>query len=222
MNWTIWQVNGEKKYLSADEVRRFIQTARGRRLDIALLCEFLAVTGCRISEAISMTCAQVSPSTRLATIHSLKKRKPGVFREVPLTPALAEGLNDYIEAQSLKPHDKLWPYSRMTAYRHVKAIMMQIGIDGPRASPKALRHGFAIEAIQAGVPLNIVQRWLGHASMATTAIYTSAIGPEELKLADRMWSSRTSDAQSERQELSNRMAARRESIRTRTAARSRR
>jgi hypothetical protein len=39
------------------------------------------------------------------------------------------------------------------------------------------------------IPLNIVQRWLGHARIETTAIHASAIGDEERNLARRAWSS---------------------------------
>jgi site-specific recombinase XerD len=53
--------------------------------------------------------------------------------------------------------------------------------------PKALRHVFGVGGTQAGVPLNIIQRWLGHADIQTTAIYTDVMGPEERVLADRMW-----------------------------------
>jgi site-specific recombinase XerD len=52
---------------------------------------------------------------------------------------------------------------------------------------KALRHGFAIEAGQKGVPLNVIQRWLGHARLETTAIYAQALGNEERNLARRTW-----------------------------------
>lgn len=55
--------------------------------------------------------------------------------------------------------------------------------------PKALRHAFAVEAGQKGIPLNVVQRWFGHARIETTAIYASAIGDEERNLARRAWSS---------------------------------
>jgi len=55
--------------------------------------------------------------------------------------------------------------------------------------PKALRHAFAVEAGQKGIPLNIVQRWMGHARIETTAIYANAIGDEERNLARRAWSS---------------------------------
>ena len=38
-----------------------------------------------------------------------------------------------------------------------------------------------------GVPLNVVQRWLGHSRLETTAIYASAIGDEERNLTCRAW-----------------------------------
>jgi integrase/recombinase XerD len=44
-----------------------------------------------------------------------------------------------------------------------------------------------VAAVQAGIPLNLVQRWLGHAQLSTTAIYAEAIGPEEQEIAARMW-----------------------------------
>jgi site-specific recombinase XerD len=44
-----------------------------------------------------------------------------------------------------------------------------------------------VAAIQAGIPLNLLQRWLGHAQLTTTAIYANAVGPEERNIASRMW-----------------------------------
>jgi len=82
---------------------------------------------------------------------------------------------------------RLWPWSRMTAYRKVTGIMEKARISGPWAVPKGLRHGFGVRAIHSGVPLNLVQRWLGHADMKTTAIYANASGPEERQIAARAW-----------------------------------
>ena len=52
---------------------------------------------------------------------------------------------------------------------------------------KGLRHSFAVHALRCGVPLNLVQRWLGHANIATTTIYANVVGPEEREMAGRMW-----------------------------------
>ena len=66
--------------------------------------------------------------------------------------------------------------------------MDQAGIgDGPWASPKGLRHGFGVEAVSKGIPLNMLQKWLGHAQLSTTAIYANAVGEEEKNIASKMW-----------------------------------
>ena len=44
----------------------------------------------------------------------------------------------------------------------------------PLACPKGLRHGFGIRAAGYNVPTNLIQRWMGHASPTTTAIYLDA------------------------------------------------
>ena len=65
--------------------------------------------------------------------------------------------------------------------------MAAADLDGPQASPKGLRHGFGIAAVSAGIPLNLVQKWLGHAQLTATAIYANATGTEEKDIARRMW-----------------------------------
>ncbi len=35
--------------------------------------------------------------------------------------------------------------------------------------------------------LNMLRKWMGHSSMATTAIYANAMGAEEMEIAKRMW-----------------------------------
>ena len=82
---------------------------------------------------------------------------------------------------------RLWPKSRMTGWRAVHGIMAAAALDGPHASPKGLRYGFGVAAVTAGVPLNLVQKWLGHAQLSPTAIYANAIGAEEQDIASRMW-----------------------------------
>jgi len=51
----------------------------------------------------------------------------------------------------------------------------------------ALRHGFGVAAVTAGIPLNLVQKWLGHAHLSTTAVYANAVGAEEKDIARLMW-----------------------------------
>ena len=60
-------------------------------------------------------------------------------------------------------------------------------LGGPHACPKGLRHGFGVQAISRGIALNMVQKWLGHAPLTTTAANANAAGEEEQSIAARMW-----------------------------------
>jgi integrase/recombinase XerD len=49
-----------------------------------------------------------------------------------------------------------------------------------RFAPHQLRHAHTLELAHEGVPLNIIQRQLGHANLGTTSIYLRGIDPEEI------------------------------------------
>jgi integrase/recombinase XerD len=179
---------GQRKYLTADERARFLCAALDARPEVQTLCMTLIHTGCRISEALALTGHAVERADGFVTIHCLKKRKAGIYRDIPVPPALSDKLTQ-IHGLDQAPGDaRLWPFSRSRAWRLVKQVMAKAGIAaGPHATPKGLRHSYALHAIRSGVPLHLVQRWLGHASMTTTAIYLQAIGAEEREIAARMW-----------------------------------
>jgi integrase/recombinase XerD len=60
--------------------------------------------------------------------------------------------------------------------------MAAANISGTSAMPKGLRHGFGVNAFQSNVPPHLVQRWLGHASLRTTAIYGDVISLRRARL----------------------------------------
>jgi len=155
-------------------------------IDVKLFNLMMIHTGCRISEALSLSARNIDFEAQIVIIRSLKKRDKLVFRAIPLPSKYLQMLVKWLSSRG-GGQSLLWPWSRMTGYRRIRETMAQAGIHGDHATPKGLRHGFGVRAIQAHVPLPLVQRWLGHADIKTTAIYTSAMGPEERKLAERMW-----------------------------------
>jgi hypothetical protein len=68
--------------------------------------------------------------------------------------------------------------------REFRAVAAKAGIR-PRFAPHQLRHAHALELAREGVPLNIIQRQLGHANPGTTSIYLQGIDPEEILAAAR-------------------------------------
>ena len=59
--------------------------------------------------------------------------------------------------------------------------------NGPWPQMSPAERADVIAAVSAGIPLNLVQKWLGHAQLTTTAIYADATGAEEKDIARRMW-----------------------------------
>lgn len=181
----LFDKTGNRKYLSARERLAFVYTASKHSPDVSTFCLTLAFTGARISEVLALSVTRVDASDEAIVFETLKQRKKCVFRAVPVP----RGLVPLLVSYSARQQGRLWPWGRTTAWKTVKSVMREAGIAKCLCKPKALRHAFAIEAGQKGVPLNIVQRWLGHVRIETTAIYASAIGDEERNLACRAWSS---------------------------------
>lgn len=185
---------GRRLYFTDEEREAFLTTIRTAPREVRCFCGVLHYTGCRISEALALTPKAVDLSSRFIVFESLKKRRRGVFRPVPVPPELLDVLDMVYGVREIQNkggtplNAKLWRWSRMTAYRRVQEIIEAAGIaKGPHACPKGLRHGFGVAAVSKGVALNMVQKWLGHAQLSTTAIYANAVGEEEQHIAARMW-----------------------------------
>lgn len=187
MPWSNFALNGQRKYLTRAEADRFLSTAKKRDLPIYVFCWFIAASGCRISEALMITAKCIDFEAGVVILESLKKRRKNVYRAVPLPASLLDRLAELIASAGMGGDDRLWPWSRMTGYRRITEVMNEAKIAGTWATPKGLRHGFGVRAVQSGAPLHLVQRWLGHADMKTTAIYASAVGPEEREIASKTW-----------------------------------
>lgn len=182
--------DGSRLYVNESERVAYIKAANGLPPLVRLFCLTLVYTGCRLSEARNLRSEHFQIDERRVSIHTLKRRKSGCIRELPIPDELVEAFN-----ASRSDHGKRGflfskttrPPARTVSYRWVKGCMAQAGIEGSQACPKGLRHGFGIHATRCGVQLHMLQKWMGHASMNTTAIYATALGPEEAEIAGRMW-----------------------------------
>jgi integrase len=183
---------GNRKYLNDAERRRFLESTQQLAPPERLFCQVLAWSGGRISEILALTPAAIDIDGSVIGIRTLKRRKRGVVRQVPLPPDLTSDLDSEFSLRDAQrdpefSKERIWRWSRTTAWRLVKAVMAAAGIAGASAMPKGLRHSFGVNAFQSNVPPHLVQRWLGHASLRTTAIYADVSGSEERAFAARMW-----------------------------------
>jgi integrase/recombinase XerD len=193
----LFDPQGHRLYLTAEERDAFIEAANDAEREVRTFCLVLVYTGCRISEALALTPRSFDFSGRAIVFETLKKRRAGVYRAVPMpqdtldTIDMVHGLQEGGKRKRKgRAETPLWPWSRTTAFRRVKEVMDAAGIaDGPHKCPKGLRHGYGVHAIGSGVPLNMLSKWMGHASLEVTAIYANALGEEQYNIAARMWSS---------------------------------
>lgn len=131
--------------------------------------------GLRISEALSLTGAD-HPLPQTVRITG----KGGKTRPVPVIPAAAEAVADYVRQCpfNLAPNDPLFrgarggPVNPRLIQGAMERARLRLGLPAT-ATPHALRHSFATHLLSAGGDLRAIQELLGHASLSTTQAYTA-------------------------------------------------
>ncbi|HWL52419.1 MAG TPA: site-specific integrase [Chthoniobacteraceae bacterium] len=177
---------GNRKYLNAEERKLFYRQAmllpHAEERSFALM---LFYTGCRISEALAFTRSNLDQAESVAVFRTLKQRAKLRYRAVPIPESFVRLLEK--QAAPLAENEPLWGFCRSTGWKIVKRCMNSADLKGIKATPKGLRHGFAVAGVSAHVPLPLLQRWLGHSNLQTTSIYLDFIGEDERAFAERIW-----------------------------------
>jgi integrase/recombinase XerD len=161
--------------------------------DRAML-EVLYATGCRVSEVCNLKVRDLS----LGEKHLKCEGKGGKQRMVPIGNAAIAAIQTYtselrgiLAAKSVAQPEELFlsrsgqAMDRIMLWRLIKHYALRVGID-PSVSPHALRHSFATHLLAGGADLRQVQEMLGHASIATTQIYTH-VDPSRLKAVHKQF-----------------------------------
>ena len=189
----LYDTRKQRLYLNAAERSRFLNVARKAEGPQRTLALTLLFTGCRLSEALELTTDAIQPEARVIAVRCLKKRRGEiVIREIPVPADLIREM-EQVHAISRRRDaaERLWSLSRTSGWALIKEMMAAAGIHGKQACPKGLRHAYGVHAIRCGIQLHLLQKWMGHASMATTAVYANILGEEEWRVARRMWAADT-------------------------------
>ena len=145
--------------------------------DRAML-ETLYATGLRVSELISLKTDDVNLKTGFVRCIG----KGGKERVVPIGEIAARFIETYIDrargrlakgerSEYLFLSNLGKPMSRVRFWMIVKKHALAAGIRKP-ITPHTLRHSFATHLLERGADLRSIQEMLGHASIATTEVYT--------------------------------------------------
>jgi integrase len=123
-------------------------------------------TGLRAGELCSLTWEHIDVDRQLVRVVSgtAKSRRE---RAIPLTPTAWQVLEDRRSADA-SPEGRVFSYRSFAS--PFNAAVKRAGLQG--VTPHTLRHTMATRALERGVNIRTVQRWLGHASVTQTERYT--------------------------------------------------
>lgn len=166
-------------YLEKPEIEALLQapdrhTLQGRR-DYALLL-FLYNSGARASEAASLRIQDLDAYRQCVSITG----KGGKQRVCPLWPVTFDVLGPLIaNRNSTEPvflnrcGESITRFGIHTLVERyaVRACTQAPSLATKRVSPHIIRHATATHLLRAGVDINTIRGWLGHASLNTTNVY---------------------------------------------------
>ena len=174
MRTSLLGADGSRKYLSETERASFLKAAHKSKHKTFIL--FVAYTGCRVTEALRVRAHHFiddGPGARSVIIETLKQRKSGVFRAVPIPDSLFDMIVRQHDLLSINPKKLLWPRTRQWGWMTIKAVATEAKIFSCAACPKGLRHSVATSAVNRDVPIAVIQQILGHSNPANTQIYAN-------------------------------------------------
>jgi len=150
-----------------------------------LLVIVLLETGARINEALQLRPIDFNLQTGTIKLITLKKKikdknKP-IYRYIPIHRDLKEAFLTYIAKNhiDIRADVRLFNQTRTAVTEFFKKMQKEIEIQTGvkiRIHAHKFRHTFAVKAIMAGVPLNVIQNWLAHSNIFITSIYLKITG----------------------------------------------
>ena len=160
------------KYISDDEMRGLIEATSGNP-EVEAMILTLGYSGLRVGELCALDVEDIDFSDGVINVRSGKgdKGRIALIEEKTIS-----ALKDYLDARKatsgplfLSSHRQR--INERTVQRTIKKYARKAGIT-KKVTPHVLRHTFATTLLKQGADIRIIQQLLGHASVATTQIYT--------------------------------------------------
>jgi len=156
------------RVISSDNIKAILDTAQNEYPEMYRIIMFVLFTGCRRSEIIKMEYQHIDWSTKEIRIQGKGDKERIIY-------LLPESINCLYEFQDI---GKVFSYnhvSTLTNYFH--KIISKCGFN---ARFHDLRHTAATQMISSGIPVEVVQKILGHSAISTTQIYAQVVA-EKMK-----------------------------------------
>lgn len=161
------QNNRASKLLNVEQVRAVIRSAKPGR--DRLILRVLYISGIRCAELVRLNAEDINATLNGHALSIIGKGQKQ--RTIALPPILAADLISHRDSGAIFRTVRDNSLNASDVYRIVRRA-------GEAASykihPHLLRHAHASHSLDAGAPIHVVKESLGHASLATTSIYSHA------------------------------------------------
>src|SRR5215213_7966436 len=159
--------------LSRDEEQKLINQAYRDKSQNGLLLKTLFLTGARVAEFVSVKVEDFFFDEQMILI---EKGKGGKSRYVPILPELAQELRTYLGGRQT---GYIFESNRHTKFttRRTQQIVKETADRAEikkKVHPHLLRHTVATFLLEKGMPLEQIQKFLGHSKIETTQIYAES------------------------------------------------
>ena len=162
---------------------KILQAADGvapRDLRDRAMLEFLYGCGLRVSELCGLELQDVIADAGVVRCRGKGSKERIVPIGLPAAKALARYLESAREsfARGNAAERRIFltrlgrPFTRMGVFKMLRERAAAAGVDAKAVSPHVLRHCFATDLLAHGADIRAIQEMLGHASIATTQVYT--------------------------------------------------
>jgi len=180
------------RYLSIEEVSRLMTSIRGkdhRSFRLRAMLEIMYAAGLRVGELTGLRVDHIDLEVGYVRVFG----KGGKERVVPIGERARLAVQAYLSRRPETPasvktlfvSDRKTRMSSVQFWRLIGAAARHAGLTKV-VTPHTLRHSFASHLVQNGADLRAVQEMLGHASIATTQIYTH-VGQSHLQEAHKKY-----------------------------------
>ena len=162
---------------------KILQAADGsdpRDLRDRAMLEFLYGCGLRVSELCGLELQDVVADAGVVRCRGKGSKERivpiGVPAATALTRYLASERESFSRGNTAERRIFLTrlgrPFTRMGVFKMLRERAAAAGVDAHAVSPHVLRHCFATDLLAHGADIRAIQEMLGHASIATTQVYT--------------------------------------------------
>ena len=179
----------KRDFLNAEELNQIKEHDLSDNPSIAKIRDFFlfsCYTGLRFNDAFTLKMDDIKEDDQGIKFISIKMHKTDDFVDIPLIEDVQEIIEKYNDHPDREVLEFVLPrISNQKINFYLKILADSIGIK-KTITHHVARHTFATQALNRGIPVEVVQKLMGHTDIQTTQIYAKMLTSTLVKEMEKM------------------------------------